>query len=185
MDGYKALCYKDLDDGHTYCVHPSFYKGKTGKFSLSISDVGDAFLEQNNLYGELAQARMSLNLTGTDKYVRFYGDTAIITFDSFDTAPTKEVKDENGNELEDAKDKDSYYYIKYCLKLIAEHGGIKNIVMDTTLNGGGNVGAMLRVLGFFIRDIYTETYYKGFGYKTSTCYNVDTDLDGDVDDDDL
>ena len=156
VNGYKALCYKDLDDGHTYCVHPSFYLGKSGKFSLSIDDVGEAFLANNNLYWDLSDGRSALQLTGTDQYVRFYQDTAIITFDSFDTAPTKEVKDENGNILEDAKDKDSYYYIKYCLELIAQHGGIKNIVMDTTLNGGGNVGAMIRVLGFFIRDIYIE-----------------------------
>lgn len=185
MNGYKALCYKDIKDFHTYAIHPSFYEGKNGKFSLYIEDVGQEFLDNSNLAGELDDARSRLNLTGTDQYVRFYQDTAIITFDSFDTAPTKEVKDENGNELETAKDVDSYYYIKYCLKLIAEHGGIKNIVMDTTLNGGGNIGAMIRVLGFFIKDVYTENYYKGFGYKTSTCYNVDTDLDGDVDDDDV
>lgn len=183
--GYLWLCYKDLDDLHTYAIHPSFYLGKGAKFSLTIDDVGDYFLANNNLYWELADARAALTLVGEEKYVRFIGDTAIITFDSFQTAATKDVKDEDGNILEDAKDKDSYYYMLYCLDLIEKHGGIKNIVMDTTLNGGGNVGAMLRVLGFFIRDVYTDNYYKGFGYKTSSCYNVDTDLDGDVDDDDL
>ena len=159
--------------------------GKSGKFSLSIDDVGEYFLANNNLYWDLSDGRDALELVGERKYVRFYEDTAIITFDSFDTAATKDIQDDEGNILDSAKDEDSYYYIKYCLEKIAEHGGIKNIIIDTTLNGGGNVGAMLRVLGFFIRDIYTDHYYKGFGYKTSVCYNVDTNLDGVVNDDDL
>lgn len=185
VNGYKALCYKDINDLHTYAVHPSFYMGKNAKFSLSIDDVGNFFLDNNNLYWDLSDARDELVLVGDDKYVRFYEDTAIITFDSFDTAATKDIFDEDGNLLDTAKDEDSFYYIKYCLEKIAEHGGIKNIVMDTTLNGGGNVGAMLRVLGYFIKDIYTDHYYKGFGYKTSTCYNVDTNLDDVVDENDL
>ena len=185
--GYKYLCYMDLNDLHTYAIHPSFYLGSEGEFQLYTQDVNQYFLNNYYLYSDLAQAKSdALDAEGIyDDTLRFYEDTAIITLAGFQTAATDDIFNEDGSVKETAKDVDSFYFMKDCLKKIEDHGGIKNVVVDTTLNGGGNVGAMLRVLGFFIEDIYVEDYYKNFGLKVSTCYNVDTNLDDVVDENDL
>ncbi len=180
---YKALCFKDLDDGHTYTVHPGFYSKPDVEFNITASDVGAAFLENNKLYWDLHDDKEAK--LGNPGYVRFSGDTAIIDFDGFETAESSEIYNEDGSVKNDAYQKDSFFMFKYCLDKISKNPDIKNIIIDVSLNGGGNVGAMIRVLGYFIKDIYVEEYYKDFDHAVSVCYNVDTNLDGECTDADV
>ena len=181
-DGYMYMCYRDIEDFHTYAVHPSFYSDKKVEFELTGSYVNKKFMDNNQLYWTLHDAREeALSGTLNKSNVRFYEDTAIITLDGFNTAEMKDLFDDEGKVKTTAKDKDSFFLIRDCLKEIAKHDNIQNIILDTSLNGGGNIGAMIRVLGYFINDIYIEDYYKGFNHKTSYCYNVDLTVEGKLD----
>ena len=175
---YVSLLYKDIIDFHTYTLFPSFYNNPTDDFTVSYGTVSKEYADFSTLHSTLSNDRASKQ-DGVSDYVRFYDDTAIITLDSFATAPSNEVFDADGvTILKGAEKKDSFALMRYCLEKIQAKSNIKNVVVDVTLNGGGNVGAMLRVLGFFIQDNYNEDYYKGFDLKTSSCYNVDTNRDG-------
>ena len=172
--GYKLFAYSDVHDLHTYLVHSSLFLFDD-ESGISRSDVSAYYLAHSEMRSTYKTLRQTAG--HGEGYVRFYEDTAIITFDSFKTGETKELKDEDGNILDGAKDVDSFYMFRYCLEEIAKHSEVKNIVVDTTINGGGNVGAMIRVLGYMMEDIYNDDYYKNFDHKTSTCYHVDTNFD--------
>ena len=111
--------------------------------------------------------------------VRFYNDLAIITFDGFETGENEFIFDDNGNVKEDAYLYDTFYLFKYAFEKIEEKGNIKSVIFDVSLNGGGNLAALIRTLAFLTNN--------GINIASSNClngriissqYKVDIDEDG-------
>ncbi len=184
LKGYKHLSYVDIDDLHTSITQAPFYL-KENSPQTSTSDIGQFYYNFYMLGDELESKRRDILKNHANDYVRFYDDTAIITLQGFETGETDKLKDEEGNILDSAKDVDSFYLFRYCMEEIAKYSQntkqVKNVIVDLTTNGGGNVGAMIRCLGYFIEDIYLEDYYKGYNHISSVCYHVDTNMDGECD----
>ena len=116
--------------------------------------------------------------------VRFSGDTAIITLNEFVTGTQEQIYD--GDKIrDDAWKYDSFFYMRTAMQAIAEHGGINDVILDLSLNGGGNLGAMARMLGCLTddpvpltnADLLTGASYVEYLY-------IDTDLDNDFTDKD-
>ena len=116
--------------------------------------------------------------------VRYYGDTAIITFNSFKTGSNNDLYDSDGILKENAWQYDSYYYMQHCMNDIKQYSEVKDILLDVSQNGGGNISAMERVLGFFTDNVLKyETYDTLTNEYHIDYYKIDTNADGYYDDD--
>ena len=77
--------------------------------------------------------------------VLYHEDMAYFSFDSFSF--TRNAYEEDGKtRREDLYIDDSYFYALHQLQEIDAHQGIKKVVVDISLNGGGTVGVMYKLL---------------------------------------
>lgn len=182
---YINIFQKGLDEMHTGLSSPSFYNAPDYNFNLFSPDaMGENWQEFYTVYSELYLARESRWEGSALPIVRFSGDTAIITLDEFVTGTQEQIYD--GDQIsEDAWMYDSFFLMRKAMETIQSHGGINDIILDISFNGGGNLGAMERVLGYLTDDplpianaeILSDLYYVDYML-------VDTDLDNDFKDKD-
>lgn len=182
-EAYTNILYTKLDDLHTRIDSSSMYLDQSVDTSLTWDQLGDFTKNFYTVDGQLEAQRKSAFPNGVQP-VRYSEDTAIITLDSFKTAASSDIYDSYGNLKSDAWRKDTYYFMRHCMADIGSHSEIKDVLIDLSQNGGGNIGAMERCLGFltdntlmfslldYLDDEYTSYYYK-----------IDTDGDGYYDND--
>lgn len=178
--GYYASLYEKLDELHTSFDYYSFFCNSTS-LKPTYGPVRTAYREESaKLESSYASSYPA------DEPVRFHGDTAIIVAQSpIQTGASSDLHDGNGNLKEDAYTKDSFYYMKEMLSRIEKHGGVNNVLLDMSRNGGGNMGAAFRMLGLMSdKDVvYGATnQLSGSGYAITM--RIDANEDGSYDDDD-
>ena len=179
---YKDIVYKQLDELHTRLDLPSYYCDPD-LAKVTRDDFGDFYSEFHERRDVLKELRGSI-ITNTEE-VRFEGDMAIITLDSFDVGMISQIYDKDGNVKEDAWKYDSYHYMHHCMNQIENHGGINKVVLDLSLNGGGSLAAMEKVAGFMTDEkIPLSTYDTLDNEFVTDSYVVDIDGDGDFEDHD-
>ena len=179
--GYKKLIYGYLDELHTRIDLPSYYCD-ISKAERTAEDMGERYTE---FYARRDSQRELRNSSLSDlNEVRYEDDLAIITLDAFETGAQANIYDENGSVKADAWQHDSYWYMHKCMQSISAHQEVNKIVLDLSLNGGGNLGAMERVAGFMTDEkIPCSTYDILDNEYTITDYYVDIDRDGNYGDD--
>lgn len=183
IQGYQQLVYRQLDEAHTRLNAFPIYAKFTDSPNLSGGVMGDARAKLQNTYRTLSQQRAQL-LGNTPAPVRFCDDTAIITLDSFNVDSRTELYDSEGNLKDTAWRYDSYYYMQHCMEKIKQHPEVRTVVLDLSLNGGGYIGAMKRVLGFLSDKVLVESLYNHLtGEFRVSSFKIDTDSDGYYDDD--
>ena len=170
-----------LDELHTRVGDYSFYDDYTKAAKTDAWDktkTSPARLEYLNV-NEMLTADAKNFYSNTDK-----GDTkigtkcAMILVPSFTTGTDQQI---SGT---DAYLYDTYEFIKKSLDSISSQN-IKNIIIDLSLNGGGNVGALIRTLGFISNEsipYYTKNYLDGS--LSSVKFNIDINNDGNFKDND-
>ena len=178
-EAYYEYFVPHLNELHTRIGSYSFYYGTTldtGNWDL---DTAGQF---RNAYKEV-QAQLQpkaqefyTNLTG--EAIKVSGETALLYFDQFKTGSTTQLAGE------DAYKYDTYAFMQYAMNEIKDKN-VKNVVVDMSLNGGGNVGALYRALGF-LSDNDVMIYSKSFANNTisTTAMAIDTNNDGNYDDND-
>ncbi len=184
IESFNAIgkvLYNDIDEMHTSLDSLSFYLSSEDDYTLNLGENRKKYLSESS---DLSSAYMVSY--PNDEPVRFYDDTAIIVSDyPIKTASYSSTHDANGNLLSNAYKIDSFYYMKEMMGRIEAHGGIKNILLDLSRNGGGNMGAVFRMLGFLTRG---QINYGGYrvidDYAYAMGLKIDVDEDGDYEDDD-
>ncbi len=178
--GFYTSLYEKLDEFHTSFDYYSFFCNSTS-LKPTYGPVRTAYREESSKL----EASYASSCPGNEP-VRFYDDTAIIIAQSpIQTGASSDLYDGNGNLKEDAYTKDSFYYMKEMLSRIEKHGGIKNVLLDMSRNGGGNMGAAFRMLGLMSdKDVvYGATnQLSGSGYAITM--KIDANEDGSYEDED-
>lgn len=173
--GYKNIVYKFLDELHTRIDMPSYYCDST-KAYVSTDDQSE--FRSNYNYIKVTQRDLRYATIEDPNNVRYEDDLAIITLDSFQTGSRSQIYYDDESVKENAWRYDTYHYMQRCMGDIKSHQGINKIVLDLSLNGGGNIGAMHRTLGFI-----TDNKIQSCSYDTlSNKYCIDgyyVDVDGD------
>ncbi|MCR5113602.1 MAG: S41 family peptidase [Acholeplasmatales bacterium] len=163
-----------LDEGHSYIISGG-YEGDHGLASMSFG----------SRTSKMVSAAYALMYSAPGNGVNYSGDTAFITFSSFDLGTDEELYDSNGNLKDDAYEYDTFYLFKKYLDEARSRGDIKNVMFDVSMNGGGYVATLIKILGFITNDdIYFGTEDSETGSVVVESYKVDTDCDGDYTDDD-
>ena len=110
-------------------------------------------------------------------------DTAFITFDGFSSIP------DGMDYYETVPDKDSTDTIGIIIyaysQIMRKDSPIENVVLDLSRNTGGDSNAAVFVLSAFLGDGYSSERNTMTGALATGVYNVDLNLDGKFDENDL
>ena len=153
-EGLKHIIYGQLDELHTRMDGKSIYSSDPKSEIYSLSECGNFWNDYYSLRGTQRNLRKE-KLGEIIPSVRYNGDTAIITLDGFVTGSNDEIYDSEGNLKDTAWKYDTYFYMRHCMNDISKHNEIQDVVLDLSLNGGGNIGAMHRALGFLTDKAHT------------------------------
>ena len=122
---------------------------------------------------------------GVDEQVRYStsGETAYFYFDSF-IFDRNLYKQENRDNLWHT---DSYFYFLHQFEAIKAHGGVKNVIIDDSCNGGGTIGIAVKLLALISKDNHGSnfTYNLKTGTVSELAIQVDSNQDGQYDQDDV
>lgn len=181
----KHIIQFSLDDLHSRIDSKNYYSSLYAEAPYNLDDCGDFTKSLYSTRSELSADR-SAKIPQTDELpVRYQNDTAIITLDSFTTGTNSNIFDSSNHVKDDAWIYDSYWLMDFAMKDIQNHGGINNIILDLSLNGGGNIGAMYRVFGFLTnKDAIDYSYNTLTNEFSKLCYKIDTNRDGNYNDND-
>lgn len=173
---FLATKFSDL---HTSFSSKSAYTGDTAitpNFSISTMET------ILYMYKLMAARKEGLGLTTenpTPDYYSVVDDTAFITFDSFTLGG--EDLDTVYNSTENT---DTIHIMKDSLEKIKANADIKKVVLDLSLNGGGQLDAALDVVSAMTGRATMAMRNKVSGASMYVNYNVDVNLDGVIDDND-
>lgn len=110
----------------------------------------------------------------------YVGDTAVIYFsafkDDYKRDPSYYLKPVSKEDEEDS----NFAFFYNCFEDIRQHSEVKNVVLNISDNGGGQVTGLVTILGFLSEDGEVRITLKDLtsdSYKEE-CYHVDTNLDG-------
>lgn len=168
-----------IDDLHTAYFSEGFY-GPYGRFEGS--PLGSSREKYQALMAEYQSAReAALGYSGKVYDYSRVGDTAFITFDSFDFDPSK-----YGETVADLSEvKDTVSLLQYARnKLLNEDSDVKNVVYDISCNGGGDTVALYYASGFLSGESVVHIQSPIDGSKTSVAFKVDSSGDKAIGEDD-
>ena len=85
------------------------------------------------------------------------GKTAMYMFNSFSFASQDIYDSGNQNALYKA---DTFFNLIHIFDMIKAKGGVENIILDISTNGGGTVGVMMKLLSLISKNNSSYIYYK-------------------------
>ncbi|MBP5574352.1 MAG: hypothetical protein J6X50_01225 [Bacilli bacterium] len=85
------------------------------------------------------------------------GKTAMYMFNSFSFAP-QDIYD--GTDKQALYKADTFFNLIHIFDTIKAKGGVENIILDISTNGGGTVGVMMKLLSLISKDNSSYVYYK-------------------------
>ena len=182
----RALAFSEavniFDDNHSIIISVNSAWGETAR-----AGYGKGILARNALEKRLKTLRAE-KYQGTNTSsevlegdIRYSSDgkTAMFYFDSFKYGEYNEVFDERGQVKQTAVRYDSFMLFRETFKEIVSHSSVKNIIIDVSLNGGGTLGVMMKLLPFLSKNNSSEVcFYDGseevvFGYTNNSDINGD------------
>ena len=120
--------------------------------------------------------------------MRFYNDTAIIIFDEFVKADgidsATKLSELNSHNYKYWHDYDTPLFFRKAFNEIDSHGGINNIIIDLTNNGGGRNDALVFVEAYMTSDPVHTSMNRLTGMTYDVHYDVDINYDGVIDSND-
>lgn len=157
FDDVRGMGYSDalsiLDDNHTILVSAN-ESWNESQFGL-IRRYGERCKNRTKTKSTLQTLRQSAykNLTPEKDYLLSEdGQTALFSFDSFVFGTTDQVFNDDESIKDTAGNYDTFYKLLFALKDLQNLGTVKNVIFDISLNGGGVVGVMLKVLSLMSKD---------------------------------
>jgi len=166
-DAIAAFIYKELDELHSSYAFGGIYN-TTANANYPLSSVSQLGPTAQSWYTNYYAVRNIRTQTNIDP-LRFSGNTAFLVLNSFVT------------NTPDTPGEDSLQYMLEQMENIENHSSnIENVVLDLSYNTGGNLGALLRVMGV-ITDIPLPYSSKNTlsGEKTTAYYEVNIDSNKD------
>ena len=182
-----ALMLSTLDDAHTALLSPSIAWDEDVYKTLPQSMIKDRATLGKILKDERDKVYKSLGLDLNGVRYSNDGKTAVITLDAFnsDDFPydgNKKVKSD-----EELAKSDHFFKILNNLKEIDKKGGVEKVILDMSVNSGGNSGVMTKII-----SLISKTNNAGISFHDSTTNVnhtmsalIDSNNDGKYDDNDV
>lgn len=148
---YVNIFHKQLNELHTRLNSFSYYETQWdqeleeklqypndyGKYRIDFENNREMLVDKfEKKFGK------KISSFGPDDYIRYHGNTAIVTLLQFEDGTQEDIKGP------DAWKYDTYFLMRHLMSEVSKKPEIKNIVLDIAINGGGSVNSMIRTLGF-------------------------------------
>ena len=173
-DAVDKIINRIIGDGHSNSYSATSAYG-TGSYNGNYY-YSDRTIRLNDAYNECYLERRKAFGDSVPR-LRFYENTAVITFDGFNHAGIRFTKDN----IDDYYKNDTFALFHYAFKNIKHRTEINNVVLDITCNGGGDTNALVPMLGYLTDDIHIQQYSPLTKAKCDLHYQIDTNLDGQYD----
>ena len=170
-----------LDDGHSAPVSHSYLTDPDA--ANGDYNVGFSVLSRASLAGTLDELR-TMSPEAQQPYYEV-GDTAYVTMDLFsmnlaldyyEAAEKGELPDPSGDTI-------SLLYYAHQ-QITREDSPIQNVVLDLSLNGGGQAPMAIWTLGWFLGDAQLSASHTATGAESTVSYRADVNLDHQFDEND-
>ena len=182
-----CLMLSTLDDSHTGVLSTSIAWDEDNYKTLPQSMYKDRATLKKILSEERDRVYKSLGLDLNGVRYSKDGKTAVITLDAFgyDNFPYDENKKVKSDE-ELAKS-DHFFKILNNLKEIDKKGGVSNVIIDMSVNSGGNSGVMTRILNLMGKTNkgYITLHDSNSNVDHTMSTQIDSNNDGKYDDNDV
>ena len=145
----------------------------------------EASLRRSNAMNKLGPMRTSA-FGESLRNIQYHEDMAFFTLNGFE-ATFSAYEDDNVTIVDNIDELDSYFYAIKQLNEIKAHGGIKDVVIDISTNGGGYVTIMSKIVTLLSKDnqAYFASYDSEKGSLSNSYVHVDSNLDGIYDENDV
>ena len=144
-----------LDDGHTALNEDESAPWFTQDYAYGGSHLKEMITVRNNLKSSRGNFYTEKNKEVGDVLYSSSGKLAFFSFDSFNF----EEDAFNGENLKpDLYKTDTYFQFIKNFNDIKAHGGVKTIVLDISINGGGVLGIMMKLLALLSKDNASPIY---------------------------
>ena len=181
---YK-LIYLYLGDLHSQFNGTSYLTKNTEELAEIAKPIGSglAGTSRNNDMAEFLAARETYYPDGIPAYEEV-ANTAYITFDAF--ADRSADIDYFAQPTEaDNSEADTIRLMQYaCQQILRENSPIENVVLDLSINSGGDTCTAEYVMATFLGQADLSTKNTLTGAMTDAVYTIDTNLDGKFDEED-
>ena len=175
-----------LDDNHTALVSVNKTWGDPN-YSL-IRRYGEKCKARSETSGTLKRYRDAMyeSIHAAPESDIIYsqdGKTAFFSFDSFKFGSSKQVFNEDKSIKDTAKNFDSFFMLIDAFNRMKAAGTVENVILDISLNGGGTVGIMIKLLALISEDnygyvcFYDDTSSQVAEYKAKVDINNDKQYD--------
>ena len=171
---YKTVAL--LDDGHTSIrdgIDFPWYQ------QVNVNPTGE---HVKNIVA--IRQRLQSQRTLTPGEVHYSNDKklAFLSFDSFTF--TFEAYEKDGSLKEglsnyNSVDFDTFFYLTKKLNQIKEKGGVEDVVIDISCNGGGTIGILMKLIPLLSKDNSGTIYLKSDLTKMTTKINLSCDSNND------
>ena len=150
-----------LDDNHTALVSSSYAWGNPDFNRWTYADgVIDRAILNASLTGKRNRIYTSKFLTpGEDIVYSNDGKTAMFMFDEFVFGTSEQVFNDDGTIREGAFHYDTYLELVSIFNTIKNKGGVENVILDISTNGGGVVGVMMKLLSLISKSDTNTIHY--------------------------
>ena len=105
--------------------------------------------------------------------------TAMFYFDSFKYGEYNEVFDDRGQVKNTAGRYDTFFLFRDTFNEIARHPSVKNVIIDVSLNGGGTLGVLIKLLPFLSKNNNAAVNFYDGSEKVVFSYTSKSDINGD------
>ena len=168
-----------LDDNHSLFIsaNKSWGEDPCGRYRR----YGEGCYNRNQTRTQLNQYRTATYGEAApqkDVLISQDGKTALFSFDSFKFGTSEEVFNEDKSIKDTAKEHDTFFLLIDTFNYLKNNTSVENVILDISLNGGGVLGVMLKLLALISKDnssaitLQTET-------KQIFTYNPHCDINSD------
>lgn len=145
-----------LDDGHSAVSEDNSAPWYTKSYSYGGTHLQEMFKVRSNLSSLRGQFYTQNNKQVGDI---LYSNSGKLAFFSFDSFAFDEEAYEGGNLKPDLYKTDTFFSFIKNFEDIKSKGGVETIVIDVSLNGGGVVGILMKLLALLSKDNEAPMYF--------------------------
>ena len=189
----RVQAYSDalsiLDDNHTVLVSANnawgeseFVRRRYGQKAQNRGLLKSTLTTHRTNAYNAYQENGSVKPSTPEKDILYSSDgkTALFSFDSFIFGTTAQVFNNDDSIKESAKDYDTFFKLIDAFNRIKAKGGVDNVIIDISVNGGGVVGVLIKLLSLISKDndSYFCFYNEAIGQASIYHSHVDSNGDG-------
>lgn len=185
-DGLE-LMISSLNDGHTVNVYPAAAWNEEADKTVPQSLKKDREILEKALKEERERVYKSLGLDLNGVRYSADGKTAVVTLDAFETDNFIYKEDKTLKTDAELAESDHYFKILNNLREIDKKTGVSNVVIDMSVNAGGNSLTMLRIINLMSATNKAELTFRDSATNVIITLDstIDSNNDGKYDDKDV